>query len=173
MWKALCNDSFSCSKTEGKRGSRCTDLRHIQSSPHLSCTEAILGGEELGGEEKKSIQGKVCYRWAAEVKGLLVLYSRWYTGTKSVSQAHHSSASAHPKSFQTSGGGRWRQTADLDIGTRSERASSWSLSRDEALMEGRLVRQDVRLSLQYNHFQCNTYCFYYYYYHFYNVFYII
>lgn len=49
---------------------KCTDL--IQSGPHLNCTDAILGGEQLGGE--KSIQGKVCYRWA-EVKGLLVLCS--------------------------------------------------------------------------------------------------
>lgn len=38
------------------------------------CTDAILGGEELGGE--KSIQGTACYRWVAEVKGLRVLYSR-------------------------------------------------------------------------------------------------
>lgn len=40
--------------------------------PHLGRTDAILGGEQLGGE--KSIRDEQRYRRAAEVKGFLRLY---------------------------------------------------------------------------------------------------
>lgn len=63
----------------------------------------------------------------------------------SVNRAHHSSASARPKSFQTSGGGRRRQTADLDIGTKVRtRISSWTLSKDRSIRRTKAAaRADV------------------------------
>lgn len=77
-------------------GKNAQDFRHIQSSPHLSCTDGFLGGEELGGEEHTKtrcvIDEPPC--------SLESLISR-NKGEQhhSVNRAHHSSASAHPKSF--------------------------------------------------------------------------
>lgn len=46
MWKGLCSNSFSY-----RSDSDMHNLTQIHNNPHLSRAEAILSGEQLGGEK--------------------------------------------------------------------------------------------------------------------------